>query len=165
MPVTQLLLRCDRVTTTAASIDAGLCLAAAVAAGFWQVVTRFLLENPAEWSEALVRLALIWMVMLGLSAALRQGALVSIDIAERLSAGLVRKAIRLAILIANLVMLVILIWFGITMAMRVTGQTMAGIEISIAWGYAAIPVGSAFAIIGALAHFVDRRNSELEASQ
>jgi TRAP-type C4-dicarboxylate transport system permease small subunit len=32
----------------------------------------------------------------------------------------------------------------------------------MSWGYAAIPVGAAFAILGALANFLDRRAEELE---
>jgi TRAP-type C4-dicarboxylate transport system permease small subunit len=41
------------------------------------------------------------------------------------------------------------------MADRVRFQQMAGLEVSIAWGYAAIPVGAAFAMLGAFARFVD----------
>ncbi|NJL30744.1 MAG: TRAP transporter small permease subunit [Phycisphaerales bacterium] len=51
----------------------------------------------------------------------------------------------------------VLFWFGWGMAERVQFQEMAGLEISIAWGYAAIPVGGVFAIVGALAHFLDRK--------
>ena len=32
----------------------------------------------------------------------------------------------------------------------------------MSWGYAAIPVGAVFAMIGAVAHFLDRRDAELE---
>jgi TRAP-type C4-dicarboxylate transport system permease small subunit len=50
------------------------------------------------------------------------------------------------------------------MAERVRFQTMAGLEVSIAWGYAAIPIGAALAVVGALAHFLDRRSEELETA-
>ena len=91
--LTAAFLRLDKVTTLAVGIAASVALAVAVAAGFWQVTTRFLLESPATWSEALVRLALIWMVLLGLAVTLRQGALVSIDIAHRYSTGPAKRAI------------------------------------------------------------------------
>jgi TRAP-type C4-dicarboxylate transport system permease small subunit len=58
----------------------------------------------------------------------------------------------------------VLFWFGWGMAERVKFQEMAGLEISIAWGYAAIPVGGVFAMMGALAHFLDRRSTELDAA-
>ena len=41
-------------------------------------------------------------------------------------------------------------------------KEMAGLEVSMSWGYAAIPVGAAFAMIGAVAHFLDRRSEELD---
>lgn len=159
-----LFLRLDRVTTTLSGWIASLSLAVAVAAGFWQVVSRFLLQSPATWSEALVRLALIWMVFLGLSVALRQGALVSIDIAHRYSSGRVRGLIETLTLISNLILMATLLWFGILMTQRVWFQEMAGLDISISWGYAAIPVGCLFAAIGTIAHYLDRRNEELESA-
>ncbi len=157
-------LRLDRVTTLAAAVVASLALAIAVAAGFWQVASRFVLSSPATWSEALVRLALIWMVLLGLAVALRQGALVSIDIAHRYSRGRTRRLVETAALLSNLSLLGVLFWFGWSMAERVRFQEMAGLEISIAWGYAAIPVGAVFAAIGAIAHYLDYRSDELEAA-
>lgn len=162
--LTAVFLRLDRVTTLAATVAASIALAVAVAAGFWQVTTRFVLASPATWSESLVRLALIWMVFLGVAAALRQGALVSIDIAHRYSTGRTRRIVESLALIANLLLLGVLFWFGWDMIYRVQFQEMAGLEISMSWGYAAIPVGAVFAAIGAAANFLDYRSGELEAA-
>lgn len=156
--------RFDQIFMQAAAIAACIFLAIAVAAGFWQVVSRFLLSNPSIWSEALVRLALIWMVMIGLGVALRQGALVSIDIAEQAARGVVRKVIHVAILLSNLILLSALLWFGWSMAERVRFQEMAGLDISISYGYAAIPIGCFCGIVGTIAHFFDRRSTELETA-
>lgn len=163
--LTRAVLGLDRITTTAAMAVAIVCLAVASAAGLWQVLARFLLGMPLGWSEALVRTALIWMVMLGLAATLREGALVSIDLAERLSRGAMRQAIRAVIFSSNLISLILLGWFGAVMTVRVAGQTLSGLEVSIAYAYAAIPLGCAFAIIGVVAHALDRRHAELEAAQ
>ncbi len=154
--------RFDKVFMLAAAVAASMFLAVAVAAGFWQVLSRFILSNPSIWSEALVRLSLIWMVMIGLGVALRQGALVSIDIAEAAARGVVRKIIHLAILMSNLTLLSALLWFGWAMTERVRFQEMAGLEVSISWGYAAIPIGCICGLFGTIAHFFDRRSSELE---
>lgn len=163
--LTLVMLRIDRVATGTATAMAVICLAVASSAGLWQVAARFLFGMPLGWSEALVRTALIWMVMLGLAAALRQGALVSIDLAERLSRGAVQHAIRASIFISNLTALILLGAFGAVMTARVAGQTLSGLEVSIAFAYAAIPVGCAFAIVGVVAHSLDRRHAELEAAQ
>ena len=155
-------LAADRITSGVAAIIACLALAVAVAAGLWQVVARFATETPSVWSEALVRTALIWMAFLGVAVALRAGALVSIDVAHRFTRGRVRRALEAAALAASLSMLGIMFWFGWMMAERVTFQEMAGLEVSMSWGYAAIPLGAAFAMMGAVAHFLDRRSEELD---
>jgi TRAP-type C4-dicarboxylate transport system permease small subunit len=154
----------DRFTTTLAALAACVALAVAVLAGLWQVFARFATETPSIWSEALVRMALIWMAYLGLAVALRTGALVSIDVAHRYSAGAPRRALEAAALACSLSFMGVMFWFGWEMATRVRFQELAGLEVSISWGYAAIPVGAVFAMIGALAHFLDRRTAELEAA-
>ncbi len=141
-----------------------LALAVALVAGSWQIVSRFATSTPAVWSEALVRASLIWMVFLGLAGTLRMGALVSIDLAHRLAPPKLRLGLEVLALASNLTLMGVLFWFGWSMAIRVQFQIMAGLEIAMTWAYAAIPVGAAFAIIGAVAHLLDRRSSELEAA-
>lgn len=150
------LLALDRFTTGLATALAVAALVVAVAAGAWQVVARFATETPSIWSEALVRTALIWMAFIGVAVALRAGALVSIDVARRLSRGTIRRALEAASLAAVLSIMGVMFWFGWMMAERVKFQEMAGLEVSMSWGYAAIPIGACFAMIGALAHFLDR---------
>ena len=76
----------------------GACLMLVIASslGMFQIITRFVLEQPAEWTEILIRLSLIWMVFLGIPAAFRQGVgpgegsdslLVGAGVARRSSAG------------------------------------------------------------------------------
>jgi len=154
----------DRICTGIASAAACLALAVAVLAGLWQVFSRFATETPAVWSEALVRTALIWMAYLGVAVALRVGALVSIDVAHRYASGATRRAIEAAALACSLSLMGVMFWFGWIMAQRVQFQEMAGLEISMSWGYAAIPVGAVFAAVGAVANFLDRRSEELESA-
>ncbi|WP_245870108.1 TRAP transporter small permease [Teichococcus rhizosphaerae] len=163
-PARRAVLAVDRVVTEIAAILACAALAVACLAGLWQVIARFATETPAIWSEALVRTALIWMAMLGLAVALRAGALVSIDAAYRFSRGGLRRGLEAAALAANWSLMGVLFWFGWSMAQRVRFQEMAGLEVSMSWGYAAIPLGALFAMLGALANFLDRRSAELEAA-
>ena len=156
------LLAIDRASTGIAAILASIALTVAVAAGLWKVIARFATETPSVWSEALVRTALIWMAFLGVAVALRAGALVSIDVAHRYSGPALRRALEAAALAASLTILGIMFWFGWMMAQRVQFQEMAGLEVSMSWGYAAIPVGAVFGMIGAVAHFLDRRSEELD---
>jgi len=154
------ILALDRIATQAAMAAACLALCVAGVAGLWQVTSRFLLESPATWSEALVRTALIWMCYLGLAGAFRQGTLVSIDLCHRLSRGWLRLLVEWLVLSAALALLGVMLWHGWGITQRVAAQNLAGLDISIAWGYAAVPVGAGFCIIGVVAHFLDRRSDE-----
>lgn len=162
--VRRAILTVDRFSTEIASLVACFALAVAVAAGAWQVFSRFATEAPSPWSEALVRVALIWMAYLGVAVAVRAGALVAIDVAHRAARGALRRAFEAASLAAVLSLMGVMFWFGWEMAHRVRFQEMAGLEISMSWGYAAIPLGAVFAMLGAVAHFLDRQDGAMDAA-
>ena len=73
----------ERWTTGAAMAAACAMMAIAASLGMFQIITRFVLERPAEWTEVLIRFSLIWMVFLGIPLAFRQGAMVSVDVLYR----------------------------------------------------------------------------------
>ncbi len=80
-------LRCaDAALFKLVSLLAQLFLLAAVLVGFWQVVTRFMLEAPADWSEITTRALLIWAVLLGVALAFRHGAMLGVDFLRTLLA-------------------------------------------------------------------------------
>ncbi len=61
----QTFLRIERMTTHASMLLACAMLAVAAGLGVFQILTRFVLERPAEWTEVLIRFTLIWMVFMG----------------------------------------------------------------------------------------------------
>jgi TRAP-type C4-dicarboxylate transport system permease small subunit len=160
-----LLLALDRHLSNLALNLACVLLALISCLGMWQVLTRFVLSQPSTWTEEAMRRLLIWCVMLGVVAAFRRGALVSVDLMLRMSRGLWLRVVRLTITMSSLAFLGVLLWFGINLAWRVRFQTFASMEMSMAWAYAALPVGAALAIVAVLAQHVDPINEELEMAQ
>ena len=160
-----LFLRLDRALTGLCLTLACLLLALISCLGLWQVTSRFVLSQPSTWTEEAMRRLLIWMVMLGVVAALRQGALVSVDLMLRLSRGAWHHAVRWIITLVNLGFLGVILWFGIDLVTRVRFQTFASMDLSMGWAYAALPVGAALAIVAVLAHHFDPVNEELENAQ
>jgi TRAP-type C4-dicarboxylate transport system permease small subunit len=65
----------------------------------------------------------------------------------------------------TLLFLFVVVWYGWDVVQRLRFQNLAGLEISIAWAYAAVPVGAAFGILGVIANFLDPRRGELETQQ
>ncbi len=156
----------ERWTTGAAMVGACLMMVVAAALGVFQIVTRFVLEQPAEWSEILIRVSLIWMVFLGIPAAFRYGAMVSVDVLYRWSPPKVRRVLDWVVCLAALTLIGIIIWWGWDYARRGSVQTMAGLEsISMFWAYLALPVGGVFCIFGILGNLLDPVRMELETAQ
>jgi len=139
-------------------------LAVAASFGIYQVVTRFVFAEPSTWSEVGTRVALIWMVFLGIVAAFRHGALVSVDLAFRLSKGAWRKTLHFFITAVTLVFLGVILWFGIDITWKVRFQELAGLEISISWAYLALPVGALFSMLAVIAHYFDPKHEELDTA-
>jgi TRAP-type C4-dicarboxylate transport system permease small subunit len=164
--VKETFLRIERVTTSIAMAGACFMLVVASVLGLFQIITRFILEQPAEWSEILIRLSLIWMVFLGIPAAFRQGAMVSVDVLYRTVPAPAKRFLDWAVALAALALVLIILWWGWDYAQRGRVQSMAGLEsISMFWGYLALPVGALFAVFGVIGNLLDPQRQELETAQ
>ena len=82
-PLRRAFLAFERRTTAFSLAVACAMLVAAACLGLYQILARFVFQQPAEWSEVLIRFTLIWMVFMGAPAAFRQGAMVCVDLAHR----------------------------------------------------------------------------------
>jgi C4-dicarboxylate transporter DctQ subunit len=145
----------DRGLFRVVSILAQLLILSAVAAGFYQVVARFVLQSPADWSEAWTRAALIWTVLLGISLAFRQGAMLSVEMLHGYLKDRNRRRLEHVILTICLSFLGFLAWVGGQMTWRVRFQSMPSLEVSISWVYIAIPIGCVLAMLAVLAHWAE----------
>ena len=156
----------ERWTTFTAMLGACAMLAVSASLGMFQIVTRFVLEQPAEWTEVMIRFSLIWMVFLAIPAAFRQGAMVSVDVLYRKSPPKMRRVLDWVVSIAAMTLIGIIIWWGWDYARRGGVQSMAGLEsVSMFWAYLAMPVGGVFCIIGILGNLMDPVRMELETAQ
>lgn len=159
------ILALDRWVTAAAWALACVLLAVICGLGLWQVLARFVLSEPSTWTEETMRRLLIWMVMLGVVVAFRRGALVSVDLMLRKARGGWKRVVQGVITLSSLAFLGVLLWFGIDLVTRVRFQTFASLDLSMAWAYAALPVGAALGIVAVLGHHFDPIDEELETAQ
>ena len=135
----------ERASTALATTGACAMLVVASALGMWQIVTRFVIERPAEWTEVLIRFSLIWMVFLGIPLAFRIGAMVSVDVLYRWSGQRLRRVLDTLVSLAAL---------GLVMVIIVVG-----------WDYLAMPVGGVFCVVAIVGHWLDPQRMELETAQ
>jgi TRAP-type C4-dicarboxylate transport system permease small subunit len=163
--VRELFLKFERGSTGLATALACAMLAAAAGLGMWQIVTRFIIERPAEWTEVLIRFSLIWMVFLGIPQAFRVGAMVSVDVLYRWSGQGLRRVLDTAVALAALVLIAVLIMVGWQYAQRGQVQSMMGLEnVSMFWAYLALPVGGVFSALGIVGNWLDPQRLELETA-
>ncbi len=159
-------LRFERWTSSFAMMMACLMMALASIFAIHQIVTRFVLETPAEWTEVLIRFSLIWMVFLGIPTAFRQGAMVSVDLLYRLSGQRMRRLLDTVVAIAALMLSGVILGWGWDYANRGSVQSMIGLEgVSMFWAYLAMPVGAVFSMIGIIGNWLDPQRLELESAQ
>jgi TRAP-type C4-dicarboxylate transport system permease small subunit len=159
-------LRIESWITGASMAAACAMLALASTLGMFQIVTRFVLEQPAEWTEVLIRFSLIWMVFLGIPMAFRQGAMVSVDVLYRWSGRRVQRFLDWVVALAAIALIAVILWWGWDYANRGKVQTMIGLEdVSMFWAYLAMPVGAVFSVIGIVGNLLDPQRLELETAQ
>ena len=161
-----LVLAIERRTTAFALLVSCAMLVIAAALGFWQILTRFVLEQPSEWTEVLIRFSLVYMVFFGIAAAFRQGAMVCVDVLYRWSGARTRRFLDWAVALVSIVLLAMIVWIGWDYAQRGKVQSVAGLEdMSMFWAYLAMPLGGVFAILGALGNALDPKREDLELAQ
>jgi TRAP-type C4-dicarboxylate transport system permease small subunit len=161
-----LFLKFERGSTALATAAACAMLVVASGLGMWQIVTRFVIERPAEWTEVLIRFSLIWMVFMGIAQAFRIGAMVSVDVLYRLAGRRLKRVLDAAVALAALGLLAVIVWVGWDYAQRGQVQSMMGLEdVSMFWAYLALPVGGVFAALAVVGNWLDPKRMELETAQ
>jgi TRAP-type C4-dicarboxylate transport system permease small subunit len=158
-------LRLEHWCTSFALLAACAMLALAASLGLFQIIMRFVLERPAEWTEVLIRFSLIWMVFMGIPAAFRTGAMVSVDVLYRWAGPRTRRVLDYTVCIAALALIAVIIWWGWDYANRGKVQTVIGLEdVSMFWAYLAMPVGGLFCVIAIIGNLLDPQRLELETA-
>ena len=161
-----LFLKVERGTTAVATALACAMLVIAAGLGMWQIITRFIIERPAEWTEVLIRFSLIWMVFLGIPMAFRLGAMVSVDVLYRWSGARLRRFLDTMVAVAALLLIGVIILVGWQYAQRGSVQSVIGLEdVSMFWAYVALPVGGVFSAIAIIGNWLDPQRLELENAQ
>lgn len=146
-----LFLKFEDLTTGIALRLSMLFLVIATSLALYQVTTRFVFGHPSTWSEVITRSAMVWSIFTGVAVAFRHGSMIAVEIIQRMLPPRLGLTLYLLASSLSVIFFAILFWQGWSMTLRVMRQKLAALEISIAWVYAALPVGAVFTIIAILA--------------
>lgn len=113
----------------------------------WQVLTRYVLGAPSDWSEEAARYLYVYVVFLGTSAGISDRRHVSIAyFTEMLRPGM-RLAVSLLVDVLILAFLAIMVWWGFKATLRNLDIPLSVTQISYAWVYVVIPLTSIAMIV------------------
>lgn len=115
-----------------------------------QIVLRFAFTSSLPWSEEVVRCLLIWLTFIGASVAVREGALVGLDLLQRaLKTAMSRRLLRLLISGLSFAFVLATAYYGFKLvtAPGIVRQSFATLPVSQAWIYAPVPISAGFMAI------------------
>lgn len=107
----------------------------------WQVVTRFLLNNPSKYTEEFLRYALIWLTMLGMPYAYGQDKHIAINLVTKTFRVKNLLATKMVIEIIVLILSVfVLIIGGLMVTMNSMGQISPAMQLPMPVYYVCLPI-------------------------
>lgn len=138
-----------------------------------QIFVRFVLPKlglvvATPWTEELARYLMVWCIFLGAALATRSGAMIAMDSVANALPPALGDAIRSLSLVITLAFFGLLVWLGVLWTQFGMVETSTVMAVPMAVVYAAMPVGSAIAIMNILALMAERhlqRRSERHAAQ
>lgn len=139
-------------------------VAVMVLACCWQVITRFILNDPSKYTEEFLRYALIWLTMLGAPYAYGAGRHLSIDLLVMNFTEKGKNFVRVFVEVVVLVLsLAVFVYGGIAVALNASGQISATMRLPMECYYACIPVGGVLMAIYSFDRLIDALKDIKEA--
>lgn len=146
---------------------AGISFLAMVLLTCWQVLTRYVLQNPSTWSEELVGYLFAWMSLLGASLVTCERGHMNIPIiVERFSEPIQKLLNCLGEVIAFLFSAVILVFGGVQITTLAMGQMTSSLGVPIGIFYIVLPLCGVLNMIYTVLNIIDivqGRTEEKEA--
>ncbi len=116
-----------------------------------QIILRYftgLGMKPFAWGDEIMRLAAMWPIFLAASLGAKEGAHISVTVF--IKKYLPEKVMKLVLKIANVIVILTLcylVYFGTERTLSNFQTSLQNLDMSMAWFYAAVPVGCLYLLI------------------
>lgn len=110
----------------------------------WQIITRWLLNDPSIWSEELARVLFMYMALIGGAIAIKRNSNVSITFFSEKLSEFPRLLLTITLELAVLASIVIIIFLGYQHVQRTAFFELITLGISAKWMNYSLPVGGLF---------------------
>jgi len=110
---------------------------------FYQVFTRYFLDDPAGWTEEIARYLLVAVVFIGASMSVRRNNHIQVDIFYRLMPQPMQRLLSTAVDVLRLAFLGYSTWLAYLLTQRIGGQRMAIVDLPMGLVFGAMVFGFA----------------------
>jgi len=107
---------------------------------FFQVVWRFIFNNPFSWSEELARFLQVWLILLASSVCIRKGRHLAVDFATHALPFRINRIFKLFNMVLILFFTGTLVIFSIHMILVTFNQMTPAMRVPVLVVYSAFPV-------------------------
>ena len=114
--------------------------------GIMQIVFRYVLKSSLAWSEELIRYCFVWTTFLCVPVGIHEGRHVAIDLLKNMVPHKYIRYYNSIIYIIEVLVFVVLVYFGYTFAMKNTTQLSAAMKLPMVYVISAIPVSGILGI-------------------
>ncbi len=121
-----------------------------VAVVFYQVVARYIFNDPPSWTEELARYCQVWIILLTSSVCIRKGSHLAVDyFGHRLGEGLRKK---INIVMSSLIILYILVVIVFGWKLMVVGQYQLSpaLQVKMSFVYIIFPLSGILMLLEAI---------------
>ena len=145
---------------------AGISFLAMVILTCWQVLTRYVLQNPSTWSEELVGYLFAWMSLLGASLVTCERGHMNIPIiVEKFSESVQKLLNCLGEVIAFLFSAIILVFGGVQITSLAMGQMTSSLGVPIGIFYIVLPLCGVLNMIYTVLNIIDIMQGRTEEKE
>ena len=122
----------------------------------WQVISRYVFNDPSTYTEELLRLGLVWLSLLGAAYSAGRGSHMAIDLLRDIARGRFRKFLKLLVPISFIIFSVHVLIMGGLHSMQISSkQLTAVLQLPMSSFYAALPVCGVLLILYAILNLID----------
>jgi len=133
----------------------------------WQVVSRYAVRRPSAWTDELATLLVIWLALLGASAAFGSRAHLGVDfLVRQLTPGQRRTAEILVQIVGVFFAVTVLIMGGTHLVglAWMTGQVSPALGVNMGHVYLALPISGVFIVLFAVESILESVSSQTDSN-
>jgi TRAP-type C4-dicarboxylate transport system permease small subunit len=121
-------------------VAAGVLVGVAIVVNLAQVVWRYVLSDPLEWSEEVMRYTMAWVAFIAGAAGVFRGEHMAAGMLGGLASPIIKRVLHYVILLCMLAFAVVLAWWGTRYGLD-TGQVSPASQIPMEIPYLSVGVG------------------------